>query len=172
MIGVIITPEITLPGYEGIIYGAITTYSNQAQNLANAANNLLLAIWPTNADNEALRACALPGEAPLTPPPPKAASPPRTLPLPQASCAEVQANMSRLTLLAVAIACTSLFALPLIPSQKAHIKELALKPKSKLAGNFLAVLLVALLVLGTGLAVLPIFPQTACLRLAGGVGCT
>ena len=32
VIGIIIVPEIALPGYEGIIYGAITTYSNQAQN--------------------------------------------------------------------------------------------------------------------------------------------
>ena len=42
VIGIIIVPEITLPGYEGVIYGAITTYQNQAQNIANAINNLLL----------------------------------------------------------------------------------------------------------------------------------
>ena len=49
VIGIIIVPEITLPGYEGIIYGAITTFSNQAQNITNAINNLLLSIWPSNA---------------------------------------------------------------------------------------------------------------------------
>ena len=29
VIGIIIVPEISVPGYEGIIYGAITTYINQ-----------------------------------------------------------------------------------------------------------------------------------------------
>ena len=28
VIGIIIVPEITQPGFEGVVYGAITTYSN------------------------------------------------------------------------------------------------------------------------------------------------
>ena len=66
VIGIIIVPEITLPGYEGIIYGAITTFSNQAQNITNAINNLLLSIWPSNADNAALAVCKLPEDTQTT----------------------------------------------------------------------------------------------------------
>ena len=58
VISVVIVPEITIPGFEGLIYGAVTTYSNQSQNVANAINNLLLATWPSNGDDAALRSCA------------------------------------------------------------------------------------------------------------------
>ena len=39
------------------------------------------------------------------------------------------------------------------------------------AGRAMWALLVALLVVGPAFAVLPVLPQTACLRIAGGSGC-
>jgi len=30
-IGIVVIPEITVPGFEGVIYGAVTTYTNQAR---------------------------------------------------------------------------------------------------------------------------------------------
>ena len=80
----LVVPEITIPGFEGVVYGAVTSFTNQArsvtlhpacspihpslqpypsqaQNMTNAINNLLLAIWPSNTSNEQLDLCALPG---------------------------------------------------------------------------------------------------------------
>jgi len=57
-IGIVVIPEITVPGFEGVIYGAVTTYTNQAMNVANAINNLLLAVWPSNTNNDELKALA------------------------------------------------------------------------------------------------------------------
>ena len=71
----------------------------------------------------------------------------------------------------VGLACVSLLFLCLMPDQKAHVHRLAQRPRSRLAGSLMALLLLLLLVVGTGFAILPIFPQTACLRLAGGTGC-
>ena len=61
--------------------------------------------------------------------------------------------------------------LGLLPSQKAHVAQLASLPPSPAMGKLMLGLLGVLVVLGTGLSVLPIFPQTACLRIAGGGGC-
>jgi hypothetical protein len=189
VIGVIIIPEITLPGYEGVIYGAITTYANQAQNVANAANNLLLALWPLNADNAALAACALnlsthPGHHPQTPAPlppycvarPPPPLPPTPLPLappppPPIGCAEVQRDMTYLSLTCVGLACLSLPFLRLMPSQKAHVAHLTRRPRSRPAGRLMVALLLVLVLCGPTFAVLPIFPGTKCLLIAGGTGC-
>ena len=180
VIGVIMVPEITLPGYEGIIYGAITTYINQAQNITNALNNLLLALWPSNANNADLRLCAVAdaahnGTAFAASPSPQcdaAASPP---PSPSASshlsCAAVQAHMAWLTLMCVGIACTSLVFIRLMPSQKRHVAELAALPPSRRAGVCMELLLLLLIIVGPAFAILPVFPQMACLRIAGGSGC-
>ena len=61
--------------------------------------------------------------------------------------------------------------MPLMPSQKEHVRRLAALPRSPAAGRAMVVLLVVLMVVGTGFAILPIIPQTACLRMAGGTGC-
>ena len=192
VIGIIIVPEITLPGYEGIIYGAITTFSNQAQNITNAINNLLLSIWPSNADNAALAVCKLPDDTDhvssqlsalppncavsLPPPPPSTPLPAPLGPPPPApdlpTCEVVQAHMLYLTLLSVGLACSSLAFLFLLPSQKAHVRELASRPRSPMAGVFMGLLLLVLVVVGTVFAVLPIVPSLACLRIAGGTGCS
>ena len=79
--------------------------------------------------------------------------------------------MSYLTYLCCGLACTSLLFLKLMPDQKAHVAELAQRPPSLRAGQLMVLLLAVLVVAGTGLAVLPIFPETACLRIAGGAGC-
>lgn len=180
VIGIIIVPEITITGYEGVIYGAITTYQNQAQNVANAINNLLLAIWPLNANNAALQACALNvssssgggGLIPPAPLPPSCLSPPPPPPGPlSATCPEVQTSMMYLTLLGTGLALTSLCFIPLMPSQKEHVRILAQKARSKWAGVLMAAMLLVLVIVGTTFAVLPIFPATRCLVIAGGTGC-
>lgn len=45
------------------------------------------------------------------------------------------------------------------------------RPPSKLAGNALLLIGALLMVLGPAFACLSIFPQTACLQIAGGTGC-
>ena len=66
----------------------------------------------------------------------------------------------------------SLAFLFLLPSQKAHVRELASRPRSPMAGVFMGLLLLVLVVVGTVFAVLPIVPSLACLRIAGGTGCS
>ena len=113
VISVVIVPEITIPGFEGLIYGAITTYSNQSQNVANAINNLLLAAWPSNGDDAALRSCAPPADADAD----------ADAGGDDATCAAVRWHMLLLTLLSVGIASCSLLFLPLLPRQKCHVAE-------------------------------------------------
>ena len=79
--------------------------------------------------------------------------------------------MMYLTVTAVAIALSAVLFLPLLPRQKEEVARLAGRPRSRCAGRLMAALLALLVVVGTGFAVLPIVPQTACLRLAGGAGC-
>ena len=153
-ISVLIVPEITIPGFEGLIYGALTSYTNGAQNITNAVNNLLLSVWPSNTDNDALDACALDNAG-------------RT----GAACANVQKHMTYLTFLTVAVSLSTLAFLPLLPAQKDEIRALSKLPPSRGAGRAMWALLVALLVVGPAFAVLPVLPQTACLRIAGGSGC-
>ena len=181
VIGVLVVPEITIPGFEGVVYGAVTSFTNQAQNMTNAINNLLLAIWPSNTSNEQLDLCALPGIAPGTDADgalgtaPSVASAASFLPRAHTgvatSCREVQLHMTYLTLLGVAIALTSLLCMPIMPRQKAHVAQMMKRPPSKLAGNALLLIGALLMVLGPAFSCLAIFPQTACLQLAGGTGC-
>lgn len=196
VIGVLVVPEITIPGFEGVVYGAVTSFTNQAQNMTNAINNLLLAIWPSNTSNEQLDLCALPGitagidetgitfgtttlradggadsggastSAAFTSL--SRSHVPRGV---ATSCREVQLHMTYLTLLGVAIAFTSLLFMPILPRQKAHVAEMMKRPPSKLAGHALLLIGALLMVLGPGFACLSIFPQTACLQIAGGTGC-
>ena len=142
-IGVVIIPEIAMPGYEGITYGAITTYSNCAQNLTNVINNLLLAIWPSNTQSSALRS----------------------------DTAAVKQHMAYLTYATMGVALASLVFLPVLPSQKEHVARLRALPPSRLMGNLAVLLLILLMVGGSALTCLPIFPATACLVIAGGAGC-
>ena len=79
--------------------------------------------------------------------------------------------MTYLTLVSVALATCSLFFLRLMPSQKEHVRQLAQQPPSLIAGRCMLVLLAFLMVVGTGFAILPMLPATACLRVAGGSGC-
>ena len=112
-IGVVIIPEIALPGFEGITYGAITTYQNCAQNITAVLNNLLLAIWESNTSDEDIKA-----DTPT-----------------------VRRHMAYLTVLTVLVALSSLLWLPLLPSQKPAIAQLKTQPSSVLMGNLMMVLL-------------------------------
>ena len=163
VISVVIVPEITIPGFEGLIYGAITTYSNQSQNVANAINNLLLAAWPSNGDDAALRSCAPPADADADADADAGAD--------DATCAAVRWHMLLLTLLSVGIASCSLLFLPLLPRQKCHVAELKAREPSVSAGRAMIILLVGLMVVGTILSALPMFASTRCLAIAGGKGC-
>lgn len=196
VIGVLVVPEITIPGFEGVVYGAVTSFTNQAQNMTNAINNLLLAIWPSNTSNEQLDLCALPGiTAGIDQTGAVRAAAVGAMPqggegegegssaafttlsrsyVPRGvatSCREVQLHMTYLTLLGVAIAFTSLLFMPLLPRQKAHVAEMMKRPPSKLAGHALLLIGALLMLLGPGFACLSIFSQTACLQIAGGIGC-
>lgn len=142
-IGVVIIPEIAMPGFEGITYGAITTYTNCAQNLTNVINNVLLAIWPSNTQSSQLRT----------------------------DTAEVKQHMAYLTYTTMGVALCSLVFLPVLPSQKEHVARLRALPPSRCMGELSVLLLILLMVGGTALTCLPIFPQTACLVIAGGPGC-
>ena len=161
VISVVILPEITIPGFEGLIYGAITTYSNQSQNVANAINNLLLATWPSNGDDAALRSCA----------PHANANANADANADAATCAAVRWHMLLLTLLSVGIASCSILFLPLLPRQKCHVAELKAREPSVTAGRAMVILLVGLMVVGTVLSALPMFASTRCLAIAGGKGC-
>jgi len=142
-IGIVIIPEIATPGFEGIVYGAITTYQNCSQNITAVLNNLLLAIWQSNTSQEQL----------------------------ESDTPEVKRNMAFLTVLTVLVALSSLFVLPLLPSQKPEIARLKTQPGSIVMGNLMMLLLVFMMVVGTVFSCLPIFPSTACLIIAGGSGC-
>ena len=257
VIGILIVPEITIPGFEGVVYGAVTSFTNQAQNLTNALNNLLLSVWPSNTSNEQLDLCALPsarrsnaraaaaaaaaaaadGDA-AHPHPPHAsellaraatgaastaaasvastAASAASLLLPASgpwtteaeeptawqqqqsvagawaelgggaaaadaaaagagagatTCGEVERNMASLTLLTVAIATCSLVFMPLLPRQKDETALMMKRPPSKLAGDCMLLLGVMLMVVGPAFACLSVFPQTSCLKIAGGPGC-
>ena len=185
-IGIVIIPEIATPGFEGIVYGAstparfpqlppqshtrasnashslvtsslvissprlfesrpsaVTTYQNCSQNITAVLNNLLLAIWQSNTSQEQL----------------------------ESDTPEVKRNMAFLTVLTVLVALSSLFVLPLLPSQKPEIARLKTQPGSIVMGNLMMLLLVFMMVVGTVFSCLPIFPSTACLIIAGGSGC-
>ena len=114
-IGVVIIPEITLPGYEGLTYGAITTFTNCAQNITSMINNLLLAVWPSNASRDDLKS----------------------------DTPEVQRHMMYLTIATAAVALSSLAFLPLLPAQKDHIAQLRLRPAAPRAGNLMVAALAA-----------------------------
>jgi hypothetical protein len=106
-------------------------------------NNLLLAIWQSNTSQEQL----------------------------ESDTPEVKRNMAFLTVLTVLVALSSLFVLPLLPSQKPEIARLKTQPSSIVMGNLMILLLVFMMVIGTVFSCLPIFPSTACLIIAGGSGC-
>ena len=142
-IGVVIIPEIAMPGFEGITYGAITTFQNSAQNITAVINNLLLAIWRSNTSNDALAEDG-PG---------------------------VRRNMAKLTVLTALVALSSLLILPLLPSQKPAIARLKQQPSIRWMGNLMMILLVLMMAVGTVFSCLPIFPATSCLVIAGGPGC-
>ena len=139
-IGVVIIPEITLPGYEGLTYGAITTFTNCAQNITSMINNLLLAVWPSNASRDDLKS----------------------------DTPEVQRHMMYLTIATAAVALSSLAFLPLLPAQKDHIAQLRLRPAAPRAGNLMVAALALLMLFGTTFTILPVLPATSCLIIAGG----
>ena len=173
VISVVIVPEITIPGFEGLIYGAITTYSNQSQNVANAINNLLLATWPSNGDDAALRSCAphADANADAIADADAHADANANADADDATCAAVRWHMLLLTLLSVGIASCSILFLPLLPRQKCHVAELKAREPSVTAGRAMIILLVELMVVGTILSALPMFASTRCLAIAGGKGC-
>ena len=129
--------------------------------MADALNNLLLAVWPSNGDDAALRSCA----------PPANAHADADADADDATCAAVRWHMLLLTLLSVGIASCSILFLPLLPRQKCHVAELKAREPSVTAGRAMVILLVGLMVVGTVLSALPMFASTRCLAIAGGKGC-
>ena len=106
-------------------------------------NNLLLAIWPSNTSSAALAS----------------------------DTAAVKDHMAYLTYATIGVATSALLVLPFLPSQKEDVARLRALPPSPCMGYAAIVLLVALMLGGTALSCLPIFPATSCLVIAGGSGC-
>ena len=71
----------------------------------------------------------------------------------------------------MAIATCSLVFMPLLPRQKDETALMMKRPPSKLAGDCMLLLGVMLMVVGPAFACLSVFPQTSCLKIAGGPGC-
>lgn len=114
-----------------------------AAQVSIVLDNLLLALWKSNTSTASLKS----------------------------DTTTVRRNMMLLTVLSVLIALSALLLLPLLPSQKAHIARLKQQPNSPLMGKFMLAFLALMMIGGTTLSCLPIFPGTACLVIAGGGGC-
>ena len=105
---------------------------------------MLLAIWPSNTSRDALLC----------------------------DTAEVRDNMAWLTLATCGLALSAIGVLPLLPSQKPHVRRLlSLAPAPEYVGSLMIGFLVFLMVFGTVFDVLPILESTRCLVIAGGSGC-
>lgn len=140
-LSVIMVPELVEPGLEGVTYGAFTTLTNAAQNVAGAVSVQLLGIWTVS--NAALRR----------------------------DDAASRWAVTKLQLTCCAIGFCALLCTPLLPSQKADCARLRGGPSSTAAANFVLVLIIAGMVYGLAMAILPVIPQTSCLQLVGGAGC-
>ena len=115
-VSVLIVPE-SIPASRGSST-ARSPYTNGAQNITNAVNNLLLSVWPSNTDNDALDAGALDNAG-------------RT----GAACATVQRRMTYLTFLTVAVSLSTLAFLPLLPAGRPRSARSKLPPAAAPAGR-------------------------------------
>ena len=134
-------PELVEDGLEGATYGAFTTLTNVAENIAGALSIQLLSVWDTDSD--------LLGK----------------------DNAQAKANMRNLQLLCVGIALSALFFVPILPDQKDDCARLkTLDPSPFMAKATTALIIIGMLYGGL-LSILPLLPATQCLEIVGGSGC-
>ena len=141
-LGIVIVPEITTPGLEGITYGAMTTLHNCGNAVSNVISNNLLPIY--NVTNDAIAA----------------------------DTSEVRWNLTKLTFITTGIGLSSLIFIPLVPDQKEDVQRMKTHlPRSKTLANLCMFCIVFGMFYGAAVSALAIFPGTSCLPIAGGSGC-
>ena len=141
-LGIVIIPEVTTPGLEGITYGAMTTLHNCGNAVSNVISNNLLPIY--NVTNDAIAA----------------------------DTSEVRWNLTKLTLITTGIGLSSLIFIPLVPNQKDDVQRMKnTLPRSKTLANLCMFCIVFGMLYGAAVSALAIFPDTSCLPIAGGSGC-
>jgi hypothetical protein len=218
-LSVIMVPELVEPGLEGVTrvagvftssrsrrrrsrYGAFTTLTNAAQNVAGAISVQLLGIWNARAgvpffflssgrrratptDTGAFLFFLSSGRRRATPTDTGAflfvifvRTPTRDADR-QVSNAALHRDdaasrwaVTKLQLTCCAVGLAALLFTPLLPSQKADCARLRDAPSSSGMAHVVLVLIVLGMIYGLAMAILPVIPATACLELVGGSGCS
>jgi hypothetical protein len=140
-LNVVMVPELVEPGLEGSTYGAFTTLTNAAQNVAGAISIELLGVW----DLSGARLARDDHGARL--------------------------DMARLQLLASGIALASLLFLPLLPVQKDDCARLRGGAESRVAASVVMGVIIVGMVYGAVMTTAPLIPSLGCEKWAGGSGC-
>ena len=140
-LSVVMVPELVEPGLEGVTYGAFTTLTNAAQNVAGAISVQLLGIWTVS--NAVLKA----------------------------DTHQARANVTKLQVLCCLVGCAAIPFTLLLPSQKDACARLRQGPSKAWMADAVLVVIVLGMIYGVAMSVLPIVPATACLKLVGGSGC-
>lgn len=142
IIGTYVVVELANEGNEGAVYGLVTTVSNLSSPFASTiAKNVNSAFKVTNDDI-------------------------------QADTSEVRWDVTYTIMICYAMKLLSLAWLPLLPPQKAATQELRRTGgSSKKMGMFTIGYCIFALCWSIMTNVLSIFPETKCLRIAGGRGC-
>lgn len=140
-LSVIMVPELVEPGLEGVTYGAFTTLTNAAQNVASAVSVQLLGIWTVS--NAFLNH----------------------------DDAQARWNITKLQVLCCLIGLSAIAFTPLLPSQKDDCARLRDAPSSPLMANIVLTIIVLGMLYGLAMSILPVIPATSCLKLVGGSGC-
>ncbi|KAH8076578.1 hypothetical protein JL721_589 [Aureococcus anophagefferens] len=140
-LSVVMVPELVEPGLEGVTYGAFTTLTNAAQNVASAVSVQLLGVWPLS--NAAL----------------------------DADTHETRADVTRLQVACCLAGLAAIPFTLLLPSQKHDCARLRDAPSSRTMADAVLALIVLGMLCGATMSILPIVPATSCLKLVGGSGC-
>ena len=140
-LSVVMVPELVEPGLEGVTYGAFTTLTNAAQNVASAVSVQLLGVWPLS--NAAL----------------------------DADTHETRADVTRLQVACCLAGLAAIPFTLLLPSQKHDCARLRDAPSSRTMADAVLALIVLGMLYGATMSILPIVPATSCLKLVGGSGC-
>ena len=129
------------PGLEGVTYGAFTTLTNAAQNVASAISVQLLGVWDVS--NAALAR----------------------------DDARSRANITRLQGACCLVGLASLLFLSMLPGQKRDCARLRAGPRSQASADAVLALIVVGMLYSVAMSILPVVPATACYRIVGGAGC-
>ena len=140
-LGIIMVPELVDPGLEGVTYAAFTTLTNCAENIASAISTQLLGAF--NVGDDAL----------------------------EKDDTEVRWAMTKLQIITVAIALSSLLFVPMLPRQKDDCARLREGTESTLAAAVVLAIIFVGMAYGAAMNIFPLIPSTACYPIFGGDGC-